>query len=134
MSDRLRLEGIDVYAHHGAHPAERELGQRFVVDVELLADLEAAAAGDDLALGVDYAAVHALVTATATGSPCRLIETLARRLCRELLLAFPAAAARVTVRKTQPPIPGFYGQAQVTFERDRRWLEALANARGGGTT
>lgn len=127
MSDRLRLVGIDVYAFHGAHPAERELGQRFSVDVELTADLEAAAAGDDLAAGIDYAAVHACVVATATGSRCHLIEALAARLCRELLGAFPADAVRVTVRKTQPPIDGFYGHAEVTLARGRAWLDG-----GGG--
>ena len=36
--DRIVIAGIDVYAHHGVHPAERELGQRFVVDVELFGD------------------------------------------------------------------------------------------------
>ncbi|MBK8166000.1 MAG: dihydroneopterin aldolase [bacterium] len=122
MIDRLRLVGIDVYAFHGAHPAERELGQRFSVDVELAADLEAAAVRDDLALGIDYAAVHAKVVETATGCRCLLIEALAARLCRELLLAFPAAAVQVTVRKTQPPIEGFYGHAEVTLSRDRAWL------------
>ncbi|MBM4129452.1 dihydroneopterin aldolase [bacterium] len=127
MSDLLRLVGIDVYAFHGAHPAERELGQRFSVDVELTADLESAATGDDLAAGIDYAAVHTAVVATATGSRFHLIEALAARLCRELLSAFPAAAVRVTVRKTQPPIDGFYGHAEVTLARDRGWLDG-----GGG--
>jgi dihydroneopterin aldolase len=131
MSDRLRLVGIDIYAFHGAHPAERELGQRFSVDVELVADLEAAAARDDLALGIDYAAVHAAVVATATGCRCHLIEALAARLCRGLLLAFPAARVQVTVRKTQPPIGGFYGYAEVILERDRAWL---ARADGGAAT
>ncbi len=124
MSDRLRLEGIDVYAHHGAHPAERELGQRFVVDVELAADLEPAARGDDLSRGIDYAAVHRVVLATATGASFHLIEALAGRLCQELLAAFPAEQVRVTVHKTQPPISGFFGRASVTLERDRAWLAA----------
>lgn len=126
MTDRLRLSGIDVYAHHGAHPAERELGQRFVVDVELEADLEPAARSDDLAGGIDYAAVHRVVVACATGASFHLIETLAGRLCRELLANFPAERARVTVHKTQPPISGFFGQAAVTLERDRAWLNAAA--------
>ncbi|MBK7187957.1 MAG: dihydroneopterin aldolase [bacterium] len=128
MSDSLRLEGIDVYAHHGAHPAERELGQRFVVDVEMQADLEAAAASDDLARGIDYAAVHGVVVAAATRGSFHLIESLAGCLCRELLAAFPAERVRVTVRKTQPPISGFFGHAQVTLERDRDWYAREAAA------
>lgn len=130
MSDRLRLEGIDVYGHHGAHPAERELGQRFVVDVELSADLDAVAAGDDLSRGIDYAAVHRVVVATATGGSFHLIEALAGSLCRALLGGFAAERVVVTVRKTQPPISGFYGQAMVTLERDRRWFERGAAGDG----
>lgn len=129
MNDRLRLLGIDVYAFHGAHPAERELGQRFQVDVELVADLEAAASGDDLGLGIDYAAVHAAVVATATGSRFHLVEALALRLCRDLLSAFPAREVRVSVRKTQPPIDGFFGQAEVSLARDRAWLGRVAGGR-----
>jgi hypothetical protein len=49
-------------------------------------------------------------------------------LCRELLAAFAAEKVRVTVRKTQPPISGFFGQAMVALERDRRWLEAVDRA------
>ena len=132
MNDRLRLVGIDVYGHHGALPAERELGQRFVVDVELNADLDAAATGDDLSRAIDYAAVHRVVIATATGDSFHLIEALAGRLCRELLGTFAAERVVVTVRKTQPPISGFYGQAMVTLERDRRWLERGAAERVDG--
>jgi dihydroneopterin aldolase len=128
MSDRLRLEGIDVYAHHGALPAERELGQRFVVDVDMWADLEPAADNDDLSRGIDYAAVHRVVVTAATSSSFQLIEALAGRLCRELLAAFTAESVRVTVRKTQPPISGFFGQAMVTLERDRHWFEAIDRA------
>jgi hypothetical protein len=38
---------------------------------------------------------------------------------------------QVTVRKTQPPIGGFYGYAEVILERDRAWL---ARADGGAAT
>ncbi len=126
MSDYLQLVGIDVYAHHGAHAAERELGQRFVVDVGLWADLEPAANSDDLALAVDYAAVHRVIVAAATAAPCHLIEALAGRLCREVLGAFAVERVRITVHKTHPPISGFFGEAAVTLERDRSWHAGLA--------
>jgi dihydroneopterin aldolase len=37
--DRILLEGMVFHGRHGTLPAERELGQPFVVDVELRLDL-----------------------------------------------------------------------------------------------
>jgi dihydroneopterin aldolase len=123
--DRVTLQGVGVYAHHGVHPAERELGQRFVIDVTLWTDCEAAARSDDVAAAVDYARVHRRVCAVAVAEPCQLLEAVARRLCRALLEEFPVARVVVTVAKPQPPIPGFHGDAAVTLERDREWLRSV---------
>ena len=36
MSDLVvSISGLEVVGHHGVHPEERVLGQRFVVDVEM---------------------------------------------------------------------------------------------------
>jgi dihydroneopterin aldolase len=122
--DRVSLHGVDVYAHHGVHPAERELGQRFVIDVELWTDCAAAARTDDLAAAVDYTRVHRCICTTAAAGACHLLEAVAGRLCRALLEEFPAERVVVTVQKPHPPIPGFLGRAAVTLARDRAWLAA----------
>jgi len=122
VMDRVSLHGIEVHAHHGVHAAERELGQRFVIDVDLWTDCEVALKSDDLETALDYAAVHEHVVAVAIGEPCRLIETVAGRICRDLLSGFAAARVTVTVRKPAPPIAGFRGEAAVSITRDRAWL------------
>ena len=124
--DRVSLHGIDVYAHHGVHPAERELGQRFVIDVDLWTDCEEAARTDDLSRAVDYTEVHRCVRAAAAQGRSQLIEAVAGRLCRALLAGFPAVRVVVTVQKPNPPIPDFLGRAAVTLERDRAWLGEAA--------
>ncbi len=121
--DRITLTGVDVYAHHGVHPAERELGQRFVVDVDLWADLDPAGRQDSLRLALDYTAVHRRIREVVAGTSFQLLEALARRLCRALLAEFPVARVAVTVLKPNPPIPNFLGKVSVTLERDRSWLE-----------
>lgn len=120
--DRIRLQGIDVYAHHGVHPAERELGQRFVIDVDLWADCEAAVVSDDLSRALDYTEVHRLVRETAAGTRRQLIEAVAGRICRALLSTFDVERVEVTVHKPNPPIANFLGRASVTVSRDRSWL------------
>ncbi len=124
MTDKVSLHGIDVYAHHGVHPAERELGQRFVIDVDLWTDCAGAATSDSLNQALDYTAVHACINETTAGTSFHLIEALAGHLCRALLEGFAVDKVQVTVQKPNPPIPNCLGRAAVTFLRDRAWLEA----------
>ena len=126
MMDKVSLHGIDVYAHHGVHPAERELGQRFVIDVDLWTDCGPAAATDSLAQALDYTAVHRCITESTAGTTFQLIEALAGHLCRLLLESFPVEKVKVTVQKPNPPIPNFLGRAAVSFVRDRSWLDDAA--------
>ena len=121
--DRITLEGIDVYAHHGVHPAERELGQRFVIDVSLYGDWSAAARSDALHRALDYVAVHQKIRDVTASTSFQLLEALAEVICRALLEDFPVARAVVTVHKPNPPIPNFLGRVSVTLDRDRRWFE-----------
>src|SRR5688572_21981544 len=107
MSDRILLTGLGFYGRHGALPAERELGGRFVVDVEAALDLRPAGESDDLAATVDYAAVYERVRALVEETRYNLIEALAERIAGELLTQFPLLRA-VTVRVHKPgaPLPG----------------------------
>ncbi len=126
--DMISLHGIDVYAHHGVHPAERELGQRFVIDVDLWADCTAAALSDDLGQALDYTAAHRIVWETTAQTSFQLLEALAGQLCRALLAELAVQKVAVRVHKPNPPIPNFLGQATVTLERDRTWLETSFGA------
>jgi dihydroneopterin aldolase len=122
--DRITLTGVDVYAHHGVHPAERELGQRFVIDVALSGDWSQAARSDALGQALDYVAVHRRIHAVTASHSFQLLEALAEALCADLLEVFPVARVEVTVHKPNPPIPNFLGRVSVTVARDRAWLAA----------
>jgi dihydroneopterin aldolase len=123
--DRIAISGIDVYAHHGVHPAERELGQRFVIDAELYGDWSDAARSDTLGKALDYVTVHRRIREVANGTSFQLLEALADTICRTLLDEFALARAVITVQKPNPPIPNFLGRVAVTLDRDRAWLESL---------
>src|SRR3989441_8476472 len=56
-ADRLRLEDVRFYGHHGVSTAEQTVGVWFSVDAELTLDLTSAAVSDDLACAVDYGQV-----------------------------------------------------------------------------
>lgn len=117
MVDCIRLTGIDVYAFHGALAAERELGQRFVIDVDLWADIRKAAATDHMADALDYVEVHTRIVELAGSQSFHLLEALADRIATMLLTEFPLDAVLVTVHKPNPPIRNFMGSVSVTVDR-----------------
>jgi dihydroneopterin aldolase len=98
--DRILLEGMVFYGRHGTLPAERELGQPFVVDVELHLDLRPAGHADDLAQTVDYGEVHRRAREICEGEPVKLTETVAERIATAILEEHPSVeAVRVKVAK-----------------------------------
>ena len=115
--DLISLTGLRVFGRHGVLPEERRDGQDFVVDAELKVDCRAAAASDDLADTVDYAALADRLAAVVAGDPVNLIETLASRLAEVCLADDRVIEARVTVRKPGAPIPHSFSDVAVTVVR-----------------
>ena len=119
MTDRLALRGLRLRGRHGVLPAERELGQMFVVDVVLHLDTAGAAASDDLAVTVDYGALAQALAAVVEGEPVALVETLAQRLADRVLAEPLVEAVEVSVHKPQAPIPVPFDDVVVTITRRR---------------
>jgi 7,8-dihydroneopterin aldolase/epimerase/oxygenase len=100
FEDKILLEGMVFFGRHGTLPAERELGQPFVVDVELCLDLRPAGLSDDLTQTVDYGEVHNQVKEIVEGPPVNLTETLAERIAATVLEEHPPVeGVRVKVAK-----------------------------------
>lgn len=112
---------MSLFAYHGVLSEERTLGQRFLVDLEVDADLRAAGERDELAQTVDYARLYRVVRAAFEGPPCKLLEAASERVARAALNADPRIArVRVQVRKPAAPIQGaILSYAAVRIERRR---------------
>jgi 7,8-dihydroneopterin aldolase/epimerase/oxygenase len=118
--DRISTVGIEAFGHHGVLPHERELGQRFVVDVMLELDLGPAAATDELARTVDYGGLAGAIAAIVAGDPVDLIETLAGRIAARCLESSLVAYVEVTVHKPHAPLPVVASEVSVTLRRGRQ--------------
>jgi dihydroneopterin aldolase len=101
--DRILLEGMVFHGRHGTLPAERELGQPFVVDVELRLDLRPAGLSDDLTQTVDYGEVHKRAREIVEGQPVNLTETIAERIAATVLQEHPPVEA-VRVKVVKPHV------------------------------
>jgi dihydroneopterin aldolase len=105
MSDCLELLGARFMVRHGVLPEEKAEPQPFSVDVRIWLDASRAAHGDHLEGTIDYRWIWQTVAAVMEGPSRELVESLAYDIAGQLL-APPATAVEVTVRKEEPPLPG----------------------------
>ncbi len=132
MNDEVFVEGLRFYGYHGVNPEERVLGQRFVVDVHLTADLRKAGQSDDLEETINYSAVVKQIRAIVEGPPRQLIETVAEEIATTLLAEHPlATSVTVTLRKPEAALKGIIMEAAGVRARRSR---GGADHRGGASS
>ncbi len=118
--DKIILQGMVFYAYHGATQEEETLGQRFIVDLELTADLSKPGGSDQLSDAIDYAKVYRTTRSVVQQMPRhQLIEALATTLATMLLDEFPIEAVMVRIKKPGVPLPGVLEYAAVEITRRR---------------
>lgn len=120
MSERLTVSvrGIVARGHHGVFPGERARGQRFVVDLDMLVETEAAHS-DLLDDTVDYGIVSSAVARIVEGEPVELIERLAGLIADEVLNDSRVLEVVVTVHKPEVELSVVAAEAAVTLRRTR---------------
>ena len=116
---RITLTGLEVWAHHGVLPHEAELGQRFVVDVEVEVVPDAPVVDDDLTTTVDYGALAGVVASTVASPRAALLETVAERTCAAVL-AHDDRIDAVTLVLHKPAAPLTVPVADVAVTLTRR--------------
>ena len=90
------------FGRHGHKPAERELGQRFTVDVELETDLRAAGRSGALEDTISYPDAYRIARDVVEGEPQELLESVAEKIATGLLEL--QRVERTTVRVWKRPL------------------------------
>jgi dihydroneopterin aldolase len=111
---------MEFYGYHGVLPEENVLGQRFLVDIIVEADLRKAAMMDELEQSVSYVDLYEICKMVVEGKPCKLIETVAEQIARQILTRLnKIIAVTIKVTKPDPPIPGHFQSVAVEIKRSR---------------
>ncbi|PMR76686.1 dihydroneopterin aldolase [Billgrantia endophytica] len=97
--DRVLIESLGVDTVIGVYAWERSITQRLLLDLELATDIRPAAASDDIAQALDYAAISERITRFATENDFALVETFCEHLAATLRDEFAIPWLRLTVRK-----------------------------------
>ncbi len=116
---RIEITGLSLYTHHGATPAERDVGQRLLLDLQLDVTACDATVTDRVEDTIDYAAVCQSVALVAQQRSYKTLERLCAAIADRLLDEFGAESVWVKAAKPEPPIPLPVESVSVEIWRER---------------
>jgi dihydroneopterin aldolase len=114
----IDISGLSLYTHHGVTAAEREIGQRLLVDLTLEVGEVDATVTDLVEDTVDYGEVCNTVALVAQQRSYRTLERLATAIADRLLADYSLEAVQVKCAKPEPPIALPVEEVAVTVWRE----------------
>ncbi len=118
----IQIEGIEITGFHGVREEERQVGNRFKVNLEISANIEPCIESDALEDTIDFAQAVKAVRDISEASTYHLIESFAASIGDCLLSRFPRIdKLSVLVAKLNPP--GVGGEVETVAVRINRERE-----------
>ena len=118
--DKIIIDNLKIFAFHGVNAEEKQLGQDFVIDLEVSADISAACDTDDINSTVNYASLVKCIRRTLTEDKYNLIEKAAQQISCAVFAEFPSISRlKLTLKKPDAPIKADFGFVAVQLERSR---------------
>ena len=116
--DKIYLKNVEIFANHGVFQEEKNLGQKFILDLELTLSLEEAGKTGDLTKSVHYGELCHGIEKEFTKTSYDLIETAAEKAAEYTLVNYPIVeSVKVTLKKPWAPIGRHLDYAAVEIER-----------------
>jgi 7,8-dihydroneopterin aldolase/epimerase/oxygenase len=116
----VEIVGLSLYTHHGVTAAEREVGQRLVLDVRLEISDPDAMITDRVEDTVDYGEVCQVIALICQQRSYKTLERLCAVIADRLASQFAAEIVTVKASKPEPPIPLPVEEVSVEVWRQER--------------
>ena len=116
----IEIVGLSLYTHHGVTEAEREVGQRLVLDIRFEVGEPDALVTDRVEDTVDYAEVTQVVALVAQQKSYKTLERLCAVIADRLSSQFGAESVYVKAAKPEPPLPLPVEEVSVEVWREER--------------
>lgn len=121
--DKIYIKNFEIFANHGVFNEEKNLGQKFILDLEASLSLEEAGKTGNLKKSVHYGELCLGIEKVFTEKSYDLIETAAERVAEFTLTTYTAIeSVKVKLKKPWAPIGRHVEYAAVEIERG--WHEA----------
>ncbi len=116
--DNIRIENLEVFAHHGVYKEENHLGQKFVISAVFFLDTVKAGMTDDLSYSLNYAEACQFIKKKMEETNYKLLEAVVENLAKDILLHFPLVReVELTLKKPWAPILLPLETVSVTIKR-----------------
>ena len=115
----IEISGLSLFTHVGVTEAEREVGQRLVLDIRLDVGGSDATITDRLEDTVDYGEVCDAANLVAQQRSYKTLERLCTAIAERMIERYEVQAVWVKASKPEPPLP--FNVSEVSVEV---WREA----------
>lgn len=103
--DQLHIQDLEIFAHHGVFPAEKELGQKFIISANISYDMTRAATDLDLDSSIHYGILCQQLRDWCQEKSEDLIETVAYKLVQNIFQQYPIISEiSLTLKKPWAPV------------------------------
>ena len=118
---KIVIEEMEFYAFHGHYQEEQIVGNRFLVDLEMDADLTAAATSDSLNDAVNYQQAYQIIKNEMRRTKSNLLENIGKRILDALYAEMEGIEkATIRIRKLNPPMGGPIKSVGVKMSRKKK--------------
>jgi dihydroneopterin aldolase len=100
----IEVSGLSLYTHVGVTAAEREIGQRLLIDIRIDVGESDATITDRLEDTVDYSQVCELANLVAQQRSYKTLERLCTAIADRLLERYDIGAVWIKAAKPEPPM------------------------------
>lgn len=116
MKGTVALEGLEFFAYHGFYEEERQIGNKYIVDVRATLSVGSEWGEDNISHTLNYEKIYAIVKAVMA-VPTKLLETIALNIIAEVKQeSSDTNEVYVRISKENPPIGGICKYSTITLE------------------
>src|SRR5438105_12795668 len=116
----IEISGLSLFTHVGVTAAEREVGQRLLLDLRLDVGGSDATITDRLEDTVDYGEVCDTANLVAQQRSYKTLERLCTAIADRLIDRYEVQAVWVKAAKPEPPLPFMVSEVSVEVWREAR--------------
>ena len=117
---KIVIEAMEFYAFHGHYQEEQIVGNRFLVDLEMEANLAAPASSDNLDEAVNYQKAYQIIKNEMRRTKSNLLENIGKRILDALDAEMEGIEkTTIRIRKLNPPMGGPIKSVGITLSREK---------------